>query len=52
MDMNGRDIAKAETAQDVEQDNRIATTGKPHPKARIRLETGGEKGANPFPKVS
>jgi hypothetical protein len=52
MDMNRRDLAKAETAQDVEQNNGIATTGKPHPKVRIRLETGGEQGAHPIPEIS
>jgi hypothetical protein len=52
MDMNGRDIAKAKTTQDVEQDNGITTAGKPYPKARIWLETSGENGADPLPKIS
>lgn len=52
MDVNGRDLAEAETAQNMEKDNRVTTAGQPYPKAGIRLETGGEKSAYPFPKIS
>ncbi len=52
VDMNCRQIAKAEAAQHMEQDNGIATAGQPHPKTGLRLETGGEKSADPLPKIS
>ena len=52
MDMNGRNLTEAEATQCMKKDDGIATSGQPHPKVGIRLETGGEKSANPPPKIS
>lgn len=52
MNMNGRNPTKAETAQYVKEYDGIATSGQPHPNVGIRLETGGEKSADPLPKIS
>jgi hypothetical protein len=52
MDVNGRDISKAKTAQEMEQDDGIATAGEPRPKGLIRPETGGEKSADPGQQIS
>ena len=52
MDMDGRYPAEAKTAQHMEQDDRITTSGEPHPKVGVRLKTGGEKRANPLPEIS
>ena len=52
MDMDGRYPAETKTAQHMEQDNGITTSGEPHPKVGVQLKTGGEKRANPLPEIS
>jgi hypothetical protein len=53
MHVNGGEaIAQAKTAQNMEENDGIAATGKANPEAFIRRETGGEKGADPFLKIS
>ena len=52
MDMDGGKLAATQTTQKMQQHDRIATAGKPHPKVRVRLKTGGTKGADPFLKIS
>ena len=53
MDVNGiKPSGKSKPGQQMHQDDRVATTGKPDRKAFIRGKTGGEKGADPCRQIS